>query len=531
MNGPGGFVVAYNAKRSAISADDVAVADGVIISFAAMASGSRNCTSAVSVFNADHVGKSMSVAGAGPAGAALVTRITAVISPTVAQLAVAASTTVAAAKAVFGTDNQAAITASSATALALGLPLVFGPGIYCHSGLLTFTSLSVSGCGTTTILAALDPSNACCIFTGTSPRFKDMTVTAPATSARDSSYNAIGVLFRDATDFVHEGIHVDLVGNAGSLFDNCQDGWVEFPKATNTKADSLHFTNGCKRIGVAEPYAADCGDDSVAIVSYVSSGTLCEDITVHGGRSYRSATRGYTCVGGRRIKFITPYVEASQAAGIYIASESSFGTYGNEDCWAIDPTLHNCVQQAGISQGAVLINGRAGTATADGVTVSLDSHGCGVVDPVVRGAGPGMRAAVCFDPGSINPILRGGTFFDLQAGVGINTNVLDIGGAGAQIDTPYAENVSGVFLNLNTTAAGVVIERNSRMKSIATGTPVANKAYLLQNATGLTQFRSQGSELYKGTNTTIGQVQVGVAAGQYAFREFWIDGTLQVNQP
>jgi hypothetical protein len=103
-----------------------AVADG------AMTASSATLTSATAGFTAADVGKSVIVTGAGPAGAALGTTVSAYVNSTTVTLAASASTTVSGAPLTWGTDDTAAIKAAVAAAVAAGGGVVWvAPGMNC----------------------------------------------------------------------------------------------------------------------------------------------------------------------------------------------------------------------------------------------------------------------------------------------------------------------------------------------------------------------------------------------------------------
>lgn len=97
-----------------------AIGDGQKLQDGAITSGTTAFTSAGSLFTAAAVGKSISVRGAGAAGAPLTTAIAAVVSPTAVTLAAAAGTTVSAAHFAWGTDDSVAFQAASDAAFAAG---------------------------------------------------------------------------------------------------------------------------------------------------------------------------------------------------------------------------------------------------------------------------------------------------------------------------------------------------------------------------------------------------------------------------
>lgn len=105
-----------------------AIGDGVKLTDGAITNGSATFTSATAAFTSDAVGKSIRVAGAGPAGADLLTTISAFTNSTTVTLAASASTTVSGATFYWGTDCTAGIQAAiQAVVTANGVGTVFFP--------------------------------------------------------------------------------------------------------------------------------------------------------------------------------------------------------------------------------------------------------------------------------------------------------------------------------------------------------------------------------------------------------------------
>lgn len=124
-----------------------AIADGKLISDGAVSSGSTSFTSAAGGFTTSDTGKTISIAGADVAGAALITTVT-YVNATTLTLAVAASTTVSAKPALMWlTDNSAAIEAAILKLVTMGGgTLVFGSGVYVVSRTILTAWSSVRVC-------------------------------------------------------------------------------------------------------------------------------------------------------------------------------------------------------------------------------------------------------------------------------------------------------------------------------------------------------------------------------------------------
>jgi hypothetical protein len=110
-----------------------ALGDAKTVSDGAITSGQTTLTSASAGFTATDVGKSVGIAGAGAAGASLVTTITVFTNSTTVTVGVAAGTTVTNANVCWGTDNTTAINNAFTTAGVLGATIDFPAGGYIHA--------------------------------------------------------------------------------------------------------------------------------------------------------------------------------------------------------------------------------------------------------------------------------------------------------------------------------------------------------------------------------------------------------------
>jgi hypothetical protein len=109
----------------------------------------------------------------------------------------------------------------------------------------------------------------------------------------------------------------------------------------NTQADGIHNTNLSSGGRFTTTTSIDVGDDGFAVVSYNVDGGLCTDIRSVNHTTIRGGARGVAVVGGKDIQIVTPQVLVCDAAGIYIAAESSFNSYGCEEVRVLNPFVHS----------------------------------------------------------------------------------------------------------------------------------------------------------------------------------------------
>jgi hypothetical protein len=163
-----------------VKADYQAKGDAKIVSDAAITSGQSTVTSVSAAFTSADVGKVIWIAGAGAAGAQLSGTILSVAAG-VATISVAASTTVAAATAEYGTDDSAAITSAVNAFKVAGGMLFFPQGNYICSGGYDVSTVSGVICGSgigaagfSTVLTLKPGSNASMFTIGKLTTLRDL---------------------------------------------------------------------------------------------------------------------------------------------------------------------------------------------------------------------------------------------------------------------------------------------------------------------------------------------------------------------
>lgn len=269
-------------------------------------------------------------------------------------------------------------------------------GVYCHSGVLDLDGGAISGMGGT--IKALDPDNGRLRVTGSGAAISDLTLTSPA-NKRTQAYKGIGLLVQDARDFTLTNVSVRGAAAAGILMDDAHGGTLRGIVVRDTMADGLHITNGSSDIDVANYQAIDTGDDGFAVVSYDRSGQKGQRCTNVRGRFITvtdGKARGVAVVGGADIAVEDVKVVRSACAGLYVNSETSYGTFGNSHISATRVQLVDCVTRKGINQGVVHIQGRKACSVQ---RVGSDALNCSAEDVrfsgvVIDGLGIGARAGV-----------------------------------------------------------------------------------------------------------------------------------------
>jgi hypothetical protein len=183
----------------------------------------------------------------------------------------------------------------------------------------------------------------------------------------------------DATGTELVGLEVTNSASAAIfVFGGSRHTWVEGNHLHHNWADAIHFTDGSRQAWVWDNVifneAPAAGDDGVACVTY-GSGRRCGEMewwsNTHLGGDWG---RGLVVVGGDDIHIHHNVVRDTAAAGILVASESSYDSPGSDDI-RIEANL---VERAGhtVPHPGILVSGLDGPISGTVLTdnVVLDSH-------------------------------------------------------------------------------------------------------------------------------------------------------------
>jgi polygalacturonase len=140
----------------------------------------------------------------------------------------------------------------------------------------------------------------------------------------------------------------------------------------DTKADSIHNTEGSSNALIVNNTIIRSGDDGIAVVSYVPYEKLCQNIQIIGNQVINNkGGRGISVVGGEHIRILDNHIESTTAAGIIIASEKSYNTYGNKHITIRNNEIHEANYDKSIDHSAIFLIGRSGNAKLKGKFISI----------------------------------------------------------------------------------------------------------------------------------------------------------------
>jgi len=195
-------------------------------------------------------------------------------------------------------------------------------------------------------------------------------------NSRLSNAEAAGIELEGASNFTIsadaltiEGVAQDAIFSYRASHDGVVTGAIT---ALNTGADSFHVTDRSYNLDFrAKLFSVGSGDDGFAVVSYRDNGSRVHDIrwrdvTVRNQRD----GRGVSVVGGQNVTVDHFDVDGSAGAGVYIAAEPQYDTFG-VDGVTMTGKVRN-PNTLGIHDGNVVVYSAQQGETIQNVSVTVD---------------------------------------------------------------------------------------------------------------------------------------------------------------
>lgn len=374
-----------------------------------------------------------------------------------------------------GSDQTDALQAAL-NALLDGQHLVLAPGRYVVSRSLTVAkpNVVISGYGAT--LAATNPGDQTIVMSGTGSTLVGVTLvgtgttrlTTPASTKVEVTGHGVQVLGvtiqggASAGIFVFGGSNVAIVGNT----------------VKETLADGIHMTYGSTSVLVEGNTVTGTGDDLIAVVSYQGDGRVSGNVLIDRNTvSNNYWGRGISVVGGQAVTISNNTVAGVQkAAGILVAQEDSWHTYGASNVRIENNTVTNTQMPSTVNNGlqptqqaAIELDTWSGTvsyAVVTGNRVSGSGYsGFRALGNVCRFAVTGNTFASI--DGSPVSLLSSGC---PATGIVVNGNSMN----GVALPPPVGASASGTISAPGAVTSMLPTVRSNLMQTIAAPAPTRN---------------------------------------------------------
>lgn len=259
-------------------------------------------------------------------------------------------------------DTTAIIEAIAALKRAGGGTLIFEPGTYVHSDVLrieNITNFAIKGKNTR--LVASNSERSAVIFKECSNfSFSGFQLLSPESDSRRQEFEstALSVLtsekFTISNNLIYQAAAAGLMVSRESKYYQIHDNTI-----IKTRADAIHSTGASAYGAIFNNITMGNGDDGIAVVSYINSKGNTHHIRIFNNNilgNYHG--RGIAVVGGNNISIINNQIQDTSFAGILVASEHYYNTYGNNEVLISDNNIINACQNDKNTHPAILIYGR-----------------------------------------------------------------------------------------------------------------------------------------------------------------------------
>ena len=224
--------------------------------------------------------------------------------------------------------------------------------------MLTIDGLTVYGDGPTSVLRASNALSSAVILRG-AITFSKLKLTSPNAGSRNNAGAAACVLVDRATPFTVRDVSVDRCANSGIIVLGGANGQIVHNDVRNTLSDAIHMTNGSRDIVVTDNIVRNSGDDMIAVVSYVGSSPNAERITIERNDvSGQTSGRGISTVGGNNVTIRDNTISATYGAGVYVAAEDSWNTYGTSNVQVLGNRISD-TDNGQLGHGCITVFGRS----------------------------------------------------------------------------------------------------------------------------------------------------------------------------
>ena len=263
-------------------------------------------------------------------------------------------------KASYGTSDSA-IRAAITAAKAQGKALYFSAATYTYTSALYLDGLTAYGDGPSSVLSASNPASSALILRGSGPVLRDLKVTSPNSVSRSQAYIRANVQVDAASNFLIERVMTVEAEQNGIIVHNEADGGtIRNNNVSQTLADAIHITDASENILVTNNTVRDAGDDMIAVVSYLKDPKRCKNITIVGNDVARQTDgRGISNIGSESVTIQGNTISESNGAGIIVAADGSYGTYGPLNTQVLDNVV-DTTDLGDIHHAGIQIFGQSG---------------------------------------------------------------------------------------------------------------------------------------------------------------------------
>jgi hypothetical protein len=245
-------------------------------------------------------------------------------------------------------DDSDALQAAFDEARRSGRPVWLPEGKYRYSRQLRMDGITVYGSGPGTQLLAAVPTEQRILMTGDGPELACMRILYHDLQRSGKEHGRKGIMIDRARDFAVRNVIFDgraftrepKYGGGAVFVRRSSGGRILNNHIIFSTADSVHITGEAHDILVQGNRIEHSGDDGIAVVNYGKA--FRNDVVIRDNVVLNNRWgRNITSVGGHNVQMLNNFISgnATNGAGIYVASESAYKTAGPANILIRDNTI------------------------------------------------------------------------------------------------------------------------------------------------------------------------------------------------
>ncbi len=259
------------------------------------------------------------------------------------------------------TDDTAAIQRALAS-MHSGETLVFPAGrTFVHASSLSVVASGTRLTGGGVLLASDERNSKLLVRRVNNTTIDNLTFKVQRTTRRWAEYEKMGIVLLETNGSRISDVTIEGTGSAGLYVGKSRYFALNRIAVKNSRADSIHITEGSHDGVINDPVVTNSGDDGVSIVSYRDGSPPVTNVTINNPRLTGQVWgRAFAVVGGTNIAWHNIYAEGSSGASVYIAAEREWNTLNCTNIMVDGGSIVAANRNAAVDHGAVMMYNSAG---------------------------------------------------------------------------------------------------------------------------------------------------------------------------
>lgn len=265
------------------------------------------------------------------------------------------------------TDDTTALQ-NAINALTPGDTLIIPAGkTFNHSATLTVGTAGVFIRGGGTLRGTVQATSGI-LINANNVRVEDLTLTLSSRTGRGSTLDNIKLTVNQVSGAVIRNVTVLSSFGYGMYMRTASDWLIDNCRISNSGADAFHVNGGSSKGRIYNLQVANPEDDGIGLVSDDTDSTDISDIVIRGFKldGQNLSGRGIGIIGASNVLVEDFHITNSYAAGIIVATETSYLSRANSNIRVRSGVLRGCNTAAPtVNHGAIVVNNSRSTGTTN----------------------------------------------------------------------------------------------------------------------------------------------------------------------